>query len=72
MQRDSRLSAVLICVGLALIAWLMSVSSVAAQSDDTQQDDMGGDLPPGVHIGPGTNTGNCPAGSSQDRRPWSR
>jgi cytochrome c peroxidase len=71
MKRESQWSAFCLCVGVAVLAFLVSVSSVAAQGDDNgngQNDNNrgggGGDDNGGffaVRQGPGTNTGNCPA-----------
>src|SRR6476646_3604016 len=68
MKREPQLSALLVCVGLALLAFLVNASSAAAQANgDTNvqtnngrgdDDDHGGFA---VKQGPGTNTGNCPA-----------
>src|SRR6266851_1350557 len=67
MKREPQLSTLLVCVGLALLAFLVNASSAAAQANgDTnvqnnngRGDDDRGDF--AVKQGPGTNTGNCPA-----------
>src|SRR6267378_3528080 len=68
MKRDSQWSVFFLCVGVAVLALLVSVSSAAAQANDGtngqnnngrgDDDDRGGFAVP---QGPGTNTGNCPA-----------
>src|SRR3981081_423369 len=65
MKREPQLSALLVCVGLALLAFLVNASSAAAQAngDTTIQNNGRGDDGNGnfaVKQGPGTNTGNCP------------
>src|SRR3977135_4279774 len=66
---SAQLSALLLCVGLALLAFLMSVSSAGAHANtgtNVQTNNGGGDDDDdrgafAVKQGPGTNTGNCPA-----------
>jgi cytochrome c peroxidase len=66
-RAETQWSALLRCVGIAVLAFLVNVSSVAAQSDDNgngQNNNGRGDDDHGafaVPQGPGTNTGNCPA-----------
>ena len=67
MKRETQVSGFLICIGLAMLALLFSVSTAAAQENDNQAQAANqgqGNLAPGVQIGPGTNTGNCPPGST--------
>jgi cytochrome c peroxidase len=68
MKREPHLSALLLCVGLALLAFLVNASSAAAQANgDTNGQNNNGrgddddDVGFAVRQGPGTNTGNCPA-----------
>src|SRR2546430_1056398 len=69
MKRETQWSAFVLCVGVAVLALLVNVSSAAAQSndDENRQNNNGGggeDDNRGffaVRQGPGTNTGNCPA-----------
>src|ERR1700736_3373815 len=67
MKREAQWRGFFICVGVGVLAFLLSVSSAAAQAnDDTlgQNNNGGGDDDNGafaVKQGPGTNTGNCPA-----------
>src|SRR5882724_10924712 len=68
MKRKPQLSALLVCVGLTLLAFLVNASSAAAQANgDTNgqnNNDRRDDGDRGafaVKQGPGTNTGNCPA-----------
>src|SRR5258707_10690972 len=76
MKRESQLIVFFLCVGLTVLALLVSVSSAAAQandgtngqnnSQDNGQDNNNGRGDDGqggfaVPEGPGTNTGNCPA-----------
>jgi hypothetical protein len=72
MKREPQLSVFVLCVGLALLTFLVSASSAAAQANtdtngqqnngptrhDDDRDDRGDFA---VKQGPGTNTGNCPA-----------
>src|SRR5260370_2533098 len=67
MKHESQWSAFFPCVGLGLLALLVSASSAAAQANDDQNgqnnngrgdDDNGGFA---VKQGRGTNPGNCPA-----------
>jgi cytochrome c peroxidase len=63
MKREPQLSALLLCVALALLAFLVNASLAAAQgnSDTNGQNNNGrGDDGFAVKQGPGTNTGNCP------------
>src|SRR6266446_3667473 len=63
MKRETQWSA-FFCVGMAALAFLVSVSSAAAQGNDNtngQNNNRGGDDAFAVKQGPGTNTGNCPA-----------
>ena len=64
MKRQSQFSMFLFCVGVGLLALMVSVSTVAAQSDDDERGQGQDNLAPGIHVGPGTNTGNCPPGST--------
>src|SRR4051794_35631947 len=67
MKREPQLSALLVYVGLALLAFLVNASSAAAQANgdtNVQNDNGRGRDDNGrfaVRQGPGTNTGNCPA-----------
>src|SRR6266851_8654358 len=65
MKREPQLSALLVCVGLALLAFLVNASSAAAQANgdtNVQNNNGSGDDDGGFAVkqGPGTNTGNCP------------
>jgi hypothetical protein len=67
MTRETQWSTFLLCVGVAALAFLINVSSAAAQGDDNtngQSNNARGDDDRNVFAvrqGPGTNTGNCPA-----------
>src|ERR1700730_11089539 len=67
MKREPQLSALLVCIGVAVLAFLVNASSAAAQAngDTNSQNNNGrGDDDNGafaVRQGPGTNTGDCPA-----------
>jgi cytochrome c peroxidase len=64
MKRETRVSGFLIGIGLASTALLFSASTVAAQADGNQAQQGQPTTAPGVQIGPGTDTGNCPPGST--------
>jgi hypothetical protein len=67
MTRETQWSTFLLCVGVAALAFLINVSSAAAQGDDNtngQSNNARGDDDRNVFAvrqGPGTNIGNCPA-----------
>src|ERR1700745_2010996 len=67
MTRQTQWSVFFLCVGTAALAFLITVSSAAAQGADNgnnQTNNGRGDDDRGVFAvpqGPGTNTGNCPA-----------
>src|SRR5438876_4980912 len=72
MKREPQWSVFILCVGLVVLAFLVNVSSAAAQANtDTNNQDKNGQGNNGrgddddngafaVKQGPGTNTGNCP------------
>jgi hypothetical protein len=64
MKRESQWTALFLCVGVAMLTFLVSVSSAAAQGngDSNGQNNNGSgdhDEAFAVRQGPGTNTGNC-------------
>src|SRR6267143_823478 len=66
MKRESQWTALFLCVGVAMLTFLVSVSSAAAQGngDSNGQNNNGSGDDDGafaVRQGPGTNTGNCPS-----------
>src|ERR1700730_13169175 len=67
MKREPQLSALLVCIGVVLLAFLVNASSAAAQANgDTNSQNNNGrgdddNRAFAVKQGPGTNTGNCPA-----------
>jgi cytochrome c peroxidase len=69
MTRATQFSVFLLCLGLGLIFVLLQVSAATAQSNEGNggQDGQQGGAP-GVQIGPGTDTGNCPSGSTSGQR----
>src|SRR6202022_4691935 len=67
MKREAQWSAFFICVGVAVLAFLVSVSSAAAQANDDSRgrhdDGRGGDDNGACAVSQGAEptTGNCPA-----------
>ena len=73
MKRETQWSTFLLCVGMAALAFLINVSSAAAQGDEStngQSNNARGDDDRNVFAvrqGAGTNTGNCPGRSPVHR-----